>query len=113
MDQLSDSQVLQVVSGDGQFNSNGVEQFVKEAGVEASGVNYTVVAIMGPQSSGKSTLLNHLVRFCRRAASGRQRSRRSLAPPHRGPRSPVAALLTRPHPLPRRSLARGSRRWTR
>lgn len=58
-----DSQVLQVVSGDGQFNTGGVEQFVKDTGVEGAGVGYTVVAIMGPQSSGKSTLLNNLVRF--------------------------------------------------
>jgi hypothetical protein len=55
-------QVLQVVSGDGDFNTAGVEQFVKDTGVEAAGVGYTVVAIMGPQSSGKSTLLNNLVR---------------------------------------------------
>lgn len=56
------SGILQVVSGDGSFNTQGVEQFVKDTGVESSGVAYTVVAIMGPQSSGKSTLLNHLVR---------------------------------------------------
>lgn len=52
--------ILQVVSGDGSFNIQGVDAFVKETGVESSGVGYTVVAIMGPQSSGKSTLLNHL-----------------------------------------------------
>ena len=55
------SDILQVVDGDGDFNTSGVVGFVHETGVEASGVDYTVVAIMGPQSSGKSTLLNHLV----------------------------------------------------
>ncbi len=81
------SQVLQVVSGDGQFNTAGVEQFVKETGVEGAGVGYTVVAIMGPQSSGKSTLLNNLVR--RESAHTRQLPRRPLlfslprcCPPH-------------------------------
>jgi len=66
------SGILQVVAGDGSFNSQGVDQFVKDTGVESSGVAYTVVAIMGPQSSGKSTLLNHLVRRegRRRAAGG-------------------------------------------
>lgn len=54
--------ILQVVSGDGSFNTSGVEQFVKVTGVETAGVGYSIVAIMGPQSSGKSTLLNHLVR---------------------------------------------------
>lgn len=55
------SDILQVVNGDGDFNTSGVVDFVHQTGVEASGVDYTVVAIMGPQSSGKSTLLNHLV----------------------------------------------------
>jgi Fe-S cluster assembly ATPase SufC len=62
MDRAAGGQVLQVVSGDGSFNTEGVDEFVKDTGVESSGVGYTVVAIMGPQSSGKSTLLNNLVR---------------------------------------------------
>ena len=53
--------VLQVVDGEGDFNTSGVTEYMHDQGIEASGVNYTVVAIMGPQSSGKSTLLNHLV----------------------------------------------------
>ncbi|KAL4858391.1 Protein ROOT HAIR DEFECTIVE 3 [Chlorella vulgaris] len=60
MDRAAGGQVLQVVSGDGSFNTEGVDEFVKDTGVESSGVGYTVVAIMGPQSSGKSTLLNNL-----------------------------------------------------
>ena len=55
--------ILQVVNGDGEFNTSGVAEFVHETGVESAGVGYTVVAIMGPQSSGKSTLLNNLVSF--------------------------------------------------
>ena len=54
--------ILQVVNGDGEYNASGVTSFVLETGVESAGVDYTVVAIMGPQSSGKSTLLNNLVR---------------------------------------------------
>lgn len=54
--------VLQVVSGEGAFNTDGLQSFVRDSGVEGSGVGYTIVAITGPQSSGKSTLLNHLVR---------------------------------------------------
>lgn len=56
------SKILQVVSGEGEFNSSGVEQCMKENGVETSGRGYQVVAITGPQSSGKSTLMNILVK---------------------------------------------------
>jgi hypothetical protein len=54
--------VCQVVSGEGTFEQDEVEAFVNQ-GVAAARTNYQVVAIMGPQSSGKSTLLNHLVRL--------------------------------------------------
>ena len=73
-------QVLQVVSGDGAFNGAGVGEFVKETGVEGAGQGYTVVAIMGPQSSGKSTLLNHLVRS-RRGCPPPLAALRAAAPP--------------------------------
>ena len=49
----------QLVTGDGHV-SEQLEGFVEEAGVAGWGSAYQVVAIMGPQSSGKSTLLNHL-----------------------------------------------------
>jgi hypothetical protein len=49
----------QLVTGDGHV-SEELEGFVEEAGVGGWGSAYQVVAIMGPQSSGKSTLLNHL-----------------------------------------------------
>lgn len=75
------SEILQVVDGEGDFNTSGVVNFVHETGVEASGVDYTVVAIMGPQSSGKSTLLNHLfgTRFEEMdALTGRQQTTRGI-----------------------------------
>ncbi|XP_043702768.1 protein ROOT HAIR DEFECTIVE 3 homolog 2-like [Telopea speciosissima] len=50
----------QLIDGDGEFNISGLENFVKTVKVAECGLSYAVVAIMGPQSSGKSTLLNHL-----------------------------------------------------
>ncbi|KAL1533455.1 Cell wall protein rhd3 [Salvia divinorum] len=49
-----------LIEGDGTFNVAGVDNFVKEIKLAECGLSYAVVAIMGPQSSGKSTLLNHL-----------------------------------------------------
>ena len=66
------SGILQVVDAEGEFNNPGVSELVKAAGVEGAGVAYTVVAIMGPQSSGKSTLLNHLVSWPHAAQPGCQ-----------------------------------------
>lgn len=51
---------LQLVDGKGEFNVTGLEAFVRSVGLAKCGTSYAVVAIMGPQSSGKSTLLNHL-----------------------------------------------------
>ncbi|XP_024373981.2 protein ROOT HAIR DEFECTIVE 3 homolog 2-like [Physcomitrium patens] len=51
---------LQLVKGNGEFNANGLKEFVRSSKLENCGLRYAVVAIMGPQSSGKSTLLNHL-----------------------------------------------------
>ncbi|KAG4182973.1 hypothetical protein ERO13_A09G080300v2 [Gossypium hirsutum] len=50
----------QVINGDGSFNDEGIDRFVKEIKLAECGLSYAVVSIMGPQSSGKSTLLNHL-----------------------------------------------------
>ncbi|RZC00776.1 Protein ROOT HAIR DEFECTIVE 3-like 1 isoform B [Glycine soja] len=50
----------QLIDGDGTFNVSGVENFMKEVKLAECGLSYAVVSIMGPQSSGKSTLLNHL-----------------------------------------------------
>ncbi|XP_044508556.1 protein ROOT HAIR DEFECTIVE 3-like isoform X2 [Mangifera indica] len=51
---------VQLVDGDGCFNVEGLGQFVRSTKLPDYGVSYGVVAVIGPQSSGKSTLLNHL-----------------------------------------------------
>ncbi|KAM7257902.1 hypothetical protein ACFE04_013643 [Oxalis oulophora] len=50
----------QLLDGDGNFNMVGLENFAKTTKFVDCGLSYAVVAIMGPQSSGKSTLMNHL-----------------------------------------------------
>ncbi|KAH1207555.1 Protein ROOT HAIR DEFECTIVE 3 1 [Glycine max] len=50
----------QLIDGDGAFNVAGIENFMKEVKLSECGLSYAVVSIMGPQSSGKSTLLNSL-----------------------------------------------------
>ncbi|CAL9203938.1 unnamed protein product [Musa hybrid cultivar] len=50
----------QLIDGDGAFNVAGIENFIKMVKLAECGLSYAVVSIMGPQSSGKSTLLNHL-----------------------------------------------------
>ena len=60
---MSAHNTLQVVTGDGVFNSENVKAFMRDHHLEAAGVDYSVVAITGPQSSGKSTLMNTLVRL--------------------------------------------------
>ncbi|KAI5422647.1 protein ROOT HAIR DEFECTIVE 3 [Lathyrus oleraceus] len=50
----------QLIDGDGIFNASGVDKFMKEVKLAECGLSYAVVSIMGPQSSGKSTLLNNL-----------------------------------------------------
>ncbi|XP_010272279.1 PREDICTED: protein ROOT HAIR DEFECTIVE 3 homolog 2 [Nelumbo nucifera] len=50
----------QLIDGDGEFNATGLENFSKTVKLVECGLSYAVVAIMGPQSSGKSTLMNHL-----------------------------------------------------
>ncbi|KAL1293155.1 hypothetical protein HN51_053781 [Arachis hypogaea] len=52
----------QLIDGDGTFNVAGIETFMKEVKFSECGLSYAVVSIMGPQSSGKSTLLNNLFR---------------------------------------------------
>lgn len=58
---MSSTGILQVVNGDGEFNEQGVNEFVERHNIRDVGVGYQVVAITGPQSSGKSTLMNALV----------------------------------------------------
>ncbi|KVH94233.1 Root hair defective 3 GTP-binding, partial [Cynara cardunculus var. scolymus] len=49
-----------LIDGDGTFNAAGLDSFMKAVKLAECGLSYAVVSIMGPQSSGKSTLLNHL-----------------------------------------------------
>ncbi|KAJ0698960.1 putative P-loop containing nucleoside triphosphate hydrolase [Helianthus annuus] len=51
---------VHLIDGDGTFNAAGLKKFIKEVKLRECGLSYAVVSIMGPQSSGKSTLLNHL-----------------------------------------------------
>lgn len=41
-----------LIDGDGNFNVEGIDKFMKEAKLGECGLSYAVVAIMGPQSSG-------------------------------------------------------------
>ncbi|KAJ7522279.1 hypothetical protein O6H91_18G004300 [Diphasiastrum complanatum] len=52
--------LLQLIDGQGYFNVTGLDSFAKAENLAQCGLSYAVVSIMGPQSSGKSTLLNHL-----------------------------------------------------
>lgn len=60
MDNKDECCSTHLIDGDGTFNVAGVENFMKEVKLAECGLSYAVVSIMGPQSSGKSTLLNHL-----------------------------------------------------
>lgn len=51
---------MQLIDGNGEFDVDGLENFVRTTKLNHCGLSYAVVAIMGPQSSGKSTLMNHL-----------------------------------------------------
>nr|CAB3462560.1 unnamed protein product [Digitaria exilis] len=51
---------VQLIDGEGEFAVEGAERFMAAVGVAGCGLSYAVVSIMGPQSSGKSTLLNQL-----------------------------------------------------
>ncbi|XP_022142481.1 protein ROOT HAIR DEFECTIVE 3 homolog 2 [Momordica charantia] len=50
----------QLINENGEFNVAGLEGFTRKIKLAECGLSYAVVAVMGPQSSGKSTLLNHL-----------------------------------------------------
>ncbi|MEW5304073.1 MAG: hypothetical protein WDW36_006707 [Sanguina aurantia] len=58
--QITRVPTVQVIDGDGSFQASGVAAFLAEHKFSACKTKYQVVAIMGPQSSGKSTLLNHV-----------------------------------------------------
>ncbi|XP_040375644.1 protein ROOT HAIR DEFECTIVE 3 isoform X2 [Rosa chinensis] len=76
-----DHSVMQLIDGDGIFNAVGLDNFVKEVKLAECGISYAVVSIMGPQSSGKSTLLNHLFHTKFRemnAAAGRSQTTQGI-----------------------------------
>ena len=64
----------QLVTHDGELHEDALTEYLDSLGAKEWNRRYQVVAIMGPQSSGKSTLLNHvfgeegsdvfLCRFC-------------------------------------------------
>ena len=58
---MAQSHILQVVNGDGEFDETRVSEFLASHSINDVGVGYQVVAITGPQSSGKSTLMNAVV----------------------------------------------------
>ncbi|PQP96840.1 protein ROOT HAIR DEFECTIVE 3 homolog 2-like [Prunus yedoensis var. nudiflora] len=51
---------MQLIDSSGVFNAAGFDHFTEKVKLADYGISYAVVAIMGPQSSGKSTLMNHL-----------------------------------------------------
>jgi len=51
----------QVISGEGEFKERAWEFLINNEYLIDVDSNYRVIAIMGPQSTGKSTLLNRLV----------------------------------------------------
>lgn len=51
---------IQLIDEKGNFHEQDLVEFCKKVHLAECGLSYAVVAIMGPQSSGKSTLLNHL-----------------------------------------------------
>ncbi|CAK7336942.1 unnamed protein product [Dovyalis caffra] len=50
----------QLIDGNGVLNEEGLENFTRATNLRECGLSYACVAIMGPQSSGKSTIMNHL-----------------------------------------------------
>ncbi|KAL4386024.1 hypothetical protein GQ457_09G004330 [Hibiscus cannabinus] len=60
MAELDNCCSTQLIDGDGEFNVVGLDNFMRTTNFSNCGLSYAVVAVMGPQSSGKSTLLNHL-----------------------------------------------------
>ncbi|KAB1226341.1 hypothetical protein CJ030_MR1G002811 [Morella rubra] len=58
----ADCCAVQLIDSKGEFNVEGLESFMNAWNLANGGPSYGVVSILGPQSSGKSTLLNHLFR---------------------------------------------------
>ena len=96
---MAANNILQVVSGEGELDKDSVQEWVRENGIDDCGVNFTVVAIMGPQSSGKSTLLNNLVRAgWGRALKGRGGGSQAVSS---ATSTATPACVPHSHPAPR------------
>ena len=111
---MAAQRAVQVLDGEGEFHGEELGAFIRDSGIADSRTNYQVVAIMGPQSSGKSTLMNYLVRLLFGSAwvcvqGGAESNQTAFV--H------LAALSTNHHPAPQtkqqNSSAPASRRWTR
>jgi len=53
MEREQDSCGTQLIDGNGVFNVEGLDNFSKITKLSQRGLSYAIVAIMGPQSSGK------------------------------------------------------------
>ncbi|KAA8541377.1 hypothetical protein F0562_025353 [Nyssa sinensis] len=60
MDKCDECHSFPFIDGNGTLDVAGIENFVKKAKLAEHGLSYSVASIIGPQSSGKSTLLNHV-----------------------------------------------------
>ncbi|MED6208260.1 hypothetical protein PIB30_117609 [Stylosanthes scabra] len=60
MKEEDDCCCTQLIDEKGNFNVDGLQSFITNTNFNQCGLSYAVVSVMGPQSSGKSTLLNHL-----------------------------------------------------
>ena len=57
----SQTKKMQLIDADGRLEEDALcESFLHESGAIEWNRNYGVISIMGPQSSGKSTLLNQV-----------------------------------------------------
>ena len=59
-----------LIDGDGRYFAAALLMAIASCGQHAAGAVYQTIAIMGPQSSGKSTLMNALVSFCEQEVFG-------------------------------------------
>ncbi|KAG6753350.1 hypothetical protein POTOM_043410 [Populus tomentosa] len=53
---------MQLIDGNGKFSVDGLKDFMTATEFAQSGLSYAIVAIIGSQSSGKSTLMNQTFR---------------------------------------------------
>ncbi|XP_025694996.1 protein ROOT HAIR DEFECTIVE 3 homolog 2 isoform X3 [Arachis hypogaea] len=60
MKEEDDCWCTQLIDEKGNFNVDGLHSFITSTNFSHCALSYAVVSVMGPQSSGKSTLLNHL-----------------------------------------------------